>query len=109
MAHVTGSGVLNIPRINDEFDYHLCWPKKLKTTAIFDELKSRGGPMSSEDMFTTFNMGIGLVAAVAPTGLKKALSLGAIYLGEVSKKKKAQARIDICFEDPGQNPISLKY
>ena len=65
MAHITGGGFIeNIPRVlpegvNVEIDYG-SWP----VLPIFSLLQEKGG-VSHRDMFTTFNMGIGLVIVVA--------------------------------------------
>ncbi|WP_334077727.1 phosphoribosylformylglycinamidine cyclo-ligase [Paenibacillus sanfengchensis] len=65
MAHITGGGFIeNIPRVlpegvNVEIDYG-SWP----ALPIFSLLQEQGD-VSNRDMFTTFNMGIGLVIVVA--------------------------------------------
>ena len=65
MAHITGGGFIeNIPRVlpegvNVEVAYG-SWP----ILPIFDVLQKQGN-VSNRDMFTTFNMGIGLVIVVA--------------------------------------------
>ncbi|MGG6313009.1 phosphoribosylformylglycinamidine cyclo-ligase [Paenibacillus macerans] len=65
MAHITGGGFIeNIPRVlpdnvNVEIAYG-SWP----ILPIFDLLQKQGN-VSNRDMFTTFNMGIGLVIVVA--------------------------------------------
>lgn len=65
MAHITGGGFIeNIPRVlpegvNVEIDYG-SWP----ILPIFSLLQEKGG-VSNRDMFTTFNMGVGLVIVVA--------------------------------------------
>lgn len=65
MAHITGGGFIeNIPRVlpegvNVEIDYG-SWP----ILPVFKLLQAKGS-VSNRDMFTTFNMGIGLVIIVA--------------------------------------------
>ncbi|WP_410771487.1 phosphoribosylformylglycinamidine cyclo-ligase [Fontibacillus sp. BL9] len=65
MAHITGGGFIeNIPRVlpegvNVEIDYG-SWP----ILPIFSLLQQKGN-VSNRDMFTTFNMGIGLVIVVS--------------------------------------------
>ncbi|CAG5081850.1 Phosphoribosylformylglycinamidine cyclo-ligase, purM [Thermobacillus xylanilyticus] len=64
LAHITGGGFIeNIPRVlpegvNVEIGYG-SWP----VLPIFKLLQERG-KISNRDMFTTFNMGIGMVAVV---------------------------------------------
>lgn len=74
MAHITGGGFIeNIPRVlpegvNVEIDYG-SWP----ILPIFSLLQQTGD-VSNRDMFTTFNMGIGLVIVVAEQDAEAALS-----------------------------------
>lgn len=90
MAHITGGGFLeNIPRVlpegvNVEIDYG-SWP----ILPVFG-LMQRDGNITNNDMFRTFNMGIGMVLIVpqeqAEAALKLAESLGekAYLLGRVT-------------------------
>lgn len=74
MAHITGGGFIeNIPRVlpdgvNVEVDYGT-WP----ILPIFSLLQEKGN-VSNRDMFTTFNMGIGLVIVVAEEDKDTALA-----------------------------------
>jgi phosphoribosylformylglycinamidine cyclo-ligase len=73
MAHITGGGFIeNIPRmlpdhVNVDIEYG-SWP----ILPIF-ELLQRKGSISNRDMFTTFNMGIGLVLVVKAEDAEKAV------------------------------------
>ncbi|MDO7907538.1 phosphoribosylformylglycinamidine cyclo-ligase [Paenibacillus sp. JX-17] len=75
MAHITGGGFIeNIPRVlpdsvNVDINYG-SWP----ILPIF-ELMQRKGEISNRDMFTTFNMGIGLVMVVKEEHAQQALEL----------------------------------
>ncbi|WP_342438279.1 phosphoribosylformylglycinamidine cyclo-ligase [Paenibacillus sp. FSL L8-0436] len=75
MAHITGGGFIeNIPRVlpdhvNVEINYG-SWP----ILPIFGLLQSKGN-VSNRDMFTTFNMGVGLVLVVSAEDGEKALEL----------------------------------
>jgi phosphoribosylformylglycinamidine cyclo-ligase len=75
MAHITGGGFLeNIPRVlpdgvNVEIDYG-SWPIQ----PIF-RLLQEAGSVSNNDMFRTFNMGIGMVAVVAEADADAAVRL----------------------------------
>lgn len=65
MAHITGGGFAeNIPRMLPEHLGAAIDQKAWKQPAVFDFLQQQGD-LSHHDMYTTFNMGIGLVAAVA--------------------------------------------
>ncbi|UNK19311.1 phosphoribosylformylglycinamidine cyclo-ligase [Paenibacillus sp. N3/727] len=75
MAHITGGGFIeNIPRmlpdhVNVDIEYG-SWP----ILPIF-KLMQEQGDISNKDMFTTFNMGIGMVVVVAEENADKALQL----------------------------------
>lgn len=94
MAHITGGGFLeNIPRVlpegvNVEVDYG-SWP----IPPIFG-LMQRDGNITNNDMFRTFNMGIGMVVIVpqeqAEEAIRLAKDLGesAYLLGRVTEGEK---------------------
>ncbi len=73
MAHITGGGFIeNIPRmlpegVNVEIQ-HGTWP----VLPIFELMQAKG-EISDSDMYTTFNMGIGLVLVVADADKEEAL------------------------------------
>lgn len=89
MAHITGGGLPeNLPRClgaGQSLSVDLgSWP----VPAIFNWL-AQSGPVSSEGMYDTFNMGIGFVVIVPPDQADQAiatlkpLTLGAYRIGEV--------------------------
>jgi phosphoribosylformylglycinamidine cyclo-ligase len=59
-AHITGSGLYNIPRINPKFSYRL--EKLAPLSLLYAELQKRAG-LEAKEMYSTFNMGIGFVIA----------------------------------------------
>ncbi len=64
MAHITGGGIHNIPRMSEKFDYVLNgWPSLNETAPVIKTLAERS-KLSNEKLFETFNMGIGLVLLV---------------------------------------------
>lgn len=75
MAHITGGGFIeNIPRVlpegvNVNVEYG-SWPIQ----PIFNLMQAKGS-ITNRDMFTTFNMGIGLVVVVPAEQADKALSV----------------------------------
>lgn len=93
LAHITGSGFLNIPRINEQFDYHVNQlPAPLP---IFKEILKRS-KMNPTESYTTFNMGIGMVLAVSPKEAESVMTI----LSEQGEKayliglvKKGQGRV----------------
>ncbi|WP_127496239.1 MULTISPECIES: phosphoribosylformylglycinamidine cyclo-ligase [Paenibacillus] len=81
MAHITGGGFIeNIPRVlpegvNVNIEYG-SWP----ILPVFQLMQDKGA-ITNRDMFTTFNMGIGLVVVVPADQAEKALQV-ATELGE---------------------------
>ncbi|MEK3771614.1 phosphoribosylformylglycinamidine cyclo-ligase [Paenibacillus sp. FSL R5-0887] len=75
MAHITGGGFIeNIPRVlPDNVDVEInygSWP----ILPIFGLMQDKGN-VSNRDMFTTFNMGVGLVLVVSAADGERALEL----------------------------------
>lgn len=61
LAHMTGSGVHNIPRMNGSFDYILeNMPAINELPHVMRTVCERSG-LESEELYQTFNMGIGMV------------------------------------------------
>ncbi|GGG78455.1 phosphoribosylformylglycinamidine cyclo-ligase [Paenibacillus radicis (ex Gao et al. 2016)] len=81
MAHITGGGFIeNIPRVlpegvNVDIEYG-SWP----ILPIFQLMQDKG-EITNRDMFTTFNMGIGLIVVVPAEQAEQALRIAA-ELGE---------------------------
>lgn len=89
MAHITGGGFTNIARINKSFDYNVDQVPSIDELPWFmqDVIERLDTP--KEELYTTFNMGIGMVLITnRPEQVKKELeSLGEKYLdmGSVAK------------------------
>ncbi|HUR68761.1 MAG TPA: phosphoribosylformylglycinamidine cyclo-ligase, partial [Candidatus Thermoplasmatota archaeon] len=71
IAHITGSGLLNVPRLKKDVRYVLDAP--LPIPAIFTEVQ-RWGAVADDEMHRTFNMGMGLCVIVAPEHADAALA-----------------------------------
>ena len=89
MAHITGGGLSNIPRINGDFDYVIDFlPGMDEIPEVFGELVARSG-LDGKDLYETFNMGIGFVFATdRPDELTAKLdAMGETYwkIGRVEK------------------------
>jgi phosphoribosylformylglycinamidine cyclo-ligase len=90
MAHITGGGITdNLPRILPEGLYARVDRSTWQVPPLFSWLQRTGG-VPQEDMFRTFNMGVGLIVACAPHDeaqafqlLKRAGESGAWRLGVV--------------------------
>ena len=86
-AHVTGGGLIeNVPRVLPDglgvTIHRGSWPEQ----PIFSLVQESSGA-SDDDMFATFNMGIGMVLLVAPASVDEVLARGAgraFRIGEVS-------------------------
>lgn len=104
-AHITGGGFLNIPRIHPGFDYHLdLVTSSFKTPKVFVELKKRAR-ISNQELYTTFNMGIGMVVVVSPSHVKGAIAAlkkageKAHVLGRLEKKAKKESQVIVNLPD----------
>jgi phosphoribosylformylglycinamidine cyclo-ligase len=60
LAHITGSGFYNIPRIHGKFRYLISAPPSV--SPLFQTLRERAG-LEEKEMYSTFNMGMGFVIA----------------------------------------------
>ncbi len=61
MAHITGGGLTNIPRINESFDYVIDrLPQLNEIPDVFSEM-SRRSNLDDVELYRTFNMGMGFV------------------------------------------------
>lgn len=64
VAHITGGGIENIPRLSEKFDYELSsWPSLKHVSPVFEEFFSCI-EMPEIERLKTFNMGVGLVLLV---------------------------------------------
>lgn len=60
LAHITGGGLLNIARLNHQYDYSVdAFPLFDDVAPIFKELAQRS-QLSKHELFKTFNMGVGM-------------------------------------------------
>ena len=99
VSHITGGGFYeNIPRMLPEGKRAIISRSAVKVLPIFD-LIAKTGSISERDMFNTFNMGVGLVAAVPADQADKALWVlndcgeKAYVLGEVAE---GETGISLC-------------
>jgi phosphoribosylformylglycinamidine cyclo-ligase len=75
VAHVTGGGFYeNIPRALKKGLAANIAVKDVRTLPIFDLIQKKG-EISEHDMFNTFNMGVGMVAVVAPADAEKTIAV----------------------------------
>lgn len=86
ISHITGGGFIeNLPRILNPSQRALIHTNSYEIPNIFKYLQAKGN-LESVEMYSTFNMGIGLVLAVAPKDVEFVLNHfkeEAVCLGEV--------------------------
>jgi phosphoribosylformylglycinamidine cyclo-ligase len=80
LAHITGSGLMKLRRLTDlEFDLY----DPLPPQPIFEFLQETGG-IEEDEMYRTFNMGMGFLAVVGEADAEKACEiLGGEVVGRV--------------------------
>ena len=72
IAHITGGGLDNISRINDNFQYVIENP--LPVPSVFDWLQEKGN-IETNEMYRTFNMGMGMIIIVNKADAEKSVSI----------------------------------
>ena len=72
IAHITGGGLDNINRINDNFQYLIDNP--LPVPPVFDWLQEKGS-IEDKEMYRTFNMGMGMIIIVDKGDAEKSVSI----------------------------------
>ena len=72
IAHITGGGLDNISRINDNFQYVI--DKPLPVPSVFDWLQEKGN-IETKEMYRTFNMGMGMIIIVNKADAEKSVSI----------------------------------
>ena len=72
IAHITGGGLDNINRINDNFQYLIDNP--LPVPSVFNWLQEKGS-IEDKEMYRTFNMGMGMIIIVNKNDAEKSVSI----------------------------------
>ena len=87
LAHITGGGIVeNLPRVLSDDLEALVYKDKIKILPIFEFMKKY---VDENEMFRTFNMGVGMILAVSPENVDKVLENSDGYIiGEIKKGKK---------------------
>jgi phosphoribosylformylglycinamidine cyclo-ligase len=112
-AHITGSGVLNIPRMNAQVSYEITLPGSKQRAPIYDWLE-RASELSLSEFVQTFNAGIGMVLAVDSSKVAAVLKIlkqekeNAFVCGKVISSKKGKSCL-VRVSDASGNTIELKY
>lgn len=99
VSHITGGGFIeNVPRMLKEGTRARIDKSSFEKLPIFDMLQKLGG-ISETDMYSTYNMGIGLMFALPESCAERALEIlsaegeEAFVIGEITDGEKG---VDIC-------------
>ena len=87
LAHITGGGIVeNLPRVLPDDLEAVVYKEKIKILPIF---KFMSKYVDEDEMFRTFNMGVGMVLAVSKENVDNVLNNSDGYvIGEIKKGKK---------------------
>ncbi len=83
MAHITGGGLNNIKRMNDKLGYEV---NKLPALPEFMDLVISKANLTTEELYTTFNMGIGFVLAMDTLSATEREELNLCEIGQITDK-----------------------
>lgn len=95
LAHITGSGYLNVPRMSEKVSYSIQLPPASQLAPIYAWVRSQSR-LSFSELAQTFNLGIGMVGVVPQSKvqatLKKLKQSGerAWLIGQVERRKGGQ-------------------
>jgi phosphoribosylformylglycinamidine cyclo-ligase len=112
LAHITGSGYLNVPRMSEKVSYEIALPASGARPEVYDWVGEASGLPFSE-LAQTFNLGLGMIGVVpanqASAIVKKLNRAGekASIVGEVVKKRSGQG-CEVHLGGDGES-VSLKY
>lgn len=87
IAHITGGGLIeNVPRIINDGLTAVIEKAKINVPTVMQELAKRGN-IAEDEMFGTFNMGVGMVVIVDQTDAEKVLNIidGSAVIGEIQE------------------------
>ncbi len=87
LAHITGGGIVeNLPRVLPENLEAIVYKNKIRVLPIFEFM---GKYIDEDEMFRTFNMGVGMILAVSEENVQNILNNSDGYvIGEIKKGKK---------------------
>ena len=88
ISHITGGGFYeNIPRVISQGLQAVIFEKSIKSLPIYDIIMKKGG-LSKQEMYSVFNMGVGMVICVASQDVDKTLQTlqNSYIIGEISDK-----------------------
>ena len=101
MAHITGGGIIdNFSRVIPKNFCAIIYKEKIKVLRIFNFIQ-KIGEISEEEMYRTFNMGVGFIIVTSPEYSEKVKNIGnkiGYNLYEIGKiiKSKKNIKVEIC-------------
>lgn len=110
LAHITGSGFLNLPRVSEKVSYRIVLPAGNELPSVYSWVRQKA-QVPLEELAQTFNLGIGMIAVVSPAAAQKALKQiqrageKAWILGEVVRSSKG---CKVYIQD-GKDSAELKW
>ncbi len=99
MVHITGGGFQeNINRILPDKTKAIIDIKSWKIPALFTTLQEMGN-VPRDEMYRTFNMGIGYVVVIKAADAAKTLKMlsGSIVIGQINARKKTEPQVELLF------------
>lgn len=112
LAHITGSGYLNVPRISEKVSYRITLPVADELAPIYGWVREASG-LPLRELAQTFNLGLGMIAVVERKNAMAVLkSLAgarerAWVVGEVIPRAKGK-KSQILLSDQ-ENSVTLDY
>jgi phosphoribosylformylglycinamidine cyclo-ligase len=96
LAHITGGGLRNLPRINSNVRFRINNP--FEPQSIFKFLQNYGN-IENKEMYQTFNMGMGLIIIVSEKDVEKSIKILKIFSkSKVKKVGKIEKGSGVVFE-----------
>ncbi|VAY86390.1 Phosphoribosylformylglycinamidine cyclo-ligase [hydrothermal vent metagenome] len=94
LAHITGGGIVeNLPRVLPDNVCAVVYKDKLQTPFIFDYL---GKHVNEEEMFRTFNMGVGMIVVADKNNVQDVLDASDGYIiGKLEKASTSNKKIKL--------------
>lgn len=112
LAHITGSGFLNVPRMSEKVSFRITLPDHSELPSVYEWVRAQS-KLPLEELAQTFNMGIGMVAAVEPKKVPEVLKHlkrakeKAWVIGEVTRRRAGQGS-EVVVRD-GSESVTLRY
>lgn len=109
LAHITGSGYLNVPRMSDQVSYEIVLPSRDKLAPIYDWVRE-ASDLPLIELSQTFNLGIGMVAVVSPRKVQRVLKVlasvkeKAWVIGQVTSRRRGRGS-EVVIEESGEKAI----